>query len=182
MAEIVSLPPVSKFFVPLPEAKFRGKRRHHLRSGECYFSETIERGIELFRDAITHGIPGLWITALPPGAIRKRWKLLTTPILWVTREVNREEVTAKPSELGRILNITRNYFLSGIPKSVIFIDCLRDLVLTNGYRKSTRMLKDLLRVCSENEAALIVSCGEFPPEGVERLRRAVQKRSKVETA
>jgi len=176
MAGNISLPPVSKFFVPLPEAKLKERPKHVLRSKRCYFPKTNEKGIELFMDAVTHGVPGLWITSTPPEILRKRWKLFATPILWITQRKSQEEVTAKPSEPERIIKIVKNYFLSGIPKAVVLMDCLQDLVLVNGYQKSIKMLNGLLKVCSGNNAVLIVSPNELSSKDVEKLKKEVRGR------
>jgi len=169
MASVVDLPPVSKFFIPLPEANLKTKRRTRL--GHVYLCEDLEEGARLFLDAVTHGIPGLWISARLPEDLRKRWKLSTTPILWITQKESREEVTAKPRELGRIMNIVKHYFLEGIPRAVLFLDCLSVLIRKNGMLSTLGMLKELKNTCERDHAALILSLS-----GLEQKQKTLVKK------
>jgi hypothetical protein len=171
MASAADLPPISKFFLPLPEANLKTRRR--IRLGRVYVCAGREDGARLFMDAVTHGIPGLWVSEVVPEIIRKRWKLSATPILWITQRKRTEEVVARPDELERILNITRHYFLGGMPRAVLFIDCLPVLIRANGLPRTIGVVRELGRVCRGDNAALIISLEGLGESERDSIRKAI---------
>jgi len=154
------LPPISKFYIPLPEAHLstKPKPKHKLKVGQSYLIEEREpdRSVELFVDQITHGIPGLWITSLHPRTIRKKYDLNRTPILYVGVERPSDEVGLSITHLDRVKALTLSYLTRVPGGSVVFVDCFEKFVVANGFERALSFIQELGKICSDNISNLIV--------------------------
>ena len=152
------LPPITRFFVPTPEARLKMKLKYKLKEGGSYLikEKKPERGPKIFKDLTTHGIPGLWITTLHPRKIRGKYGLGNTPVLYLTQERVSSEATMLQERLDKVLGIISNYFFRMPWRSVVFVDCFKDLAETNGFEKAMDFLKEVAELCSRNNSNLIV--------------------------
>lgn len=152
------IPPISRFFVPAPEARLKMKLKYKLKEGGSYLIKEKKpgRGPKIFKDLTTHGTPGLWITTLHPRKIRGKYGLGNTPVLYLTQERVSSEATMLPERLDKVLGIISNYFFRMPRRSVVFVDCFKDLAETNGFEKAMDFLKEVAELCSRNNSNLIV--------------------------
>lgn len=167
------MPPISRFFVPIPEARLKTKQRHELKEGRNYLVKQRGKGPKIFKDLTEHGIPGLWLTTSCPSKIREENGLARTPILHFTPERARGEVTVHPNELNKALDEVYLYLSRAFPRSVVFVDCFRELVLANGFEEAIDFLRKTARLCSRNNSNLIVQID--PTEFSERQLAAIER-------
>ncbi len=169
-----TLPPISRFFVPMPEAWLRTKLKYKLKVGSGYLIKEKERGPKIFKDLTMHAIRGLWLTSLRPGEIREKYGLAKTPVLCFTPERVEGEVVVRPDELDRARDIVSSYFF-GVPmRSVVFVDCFRKLVFANGFEKAMNFLKEIAGLCPRNNSNLLVQID--PTEFSKRQLAAIKAR------
>lgn len=167
------MPPISRFFVPSPEVRLKTKQRHELKEGSNYLIKQKGKGPKIFRDLTMHGIPGLWLTTSHPRKIREEYGLARTPILYFTPERVRGEVTVHPNELNKAGDEVSLYLSRAFPRSVVFVDCLRELVFANEFEKAMDFLKETAGLCSRNNSNLIVQID--PTEFSKRQLAAIEK-------
>ncbi len=151
------LPPISKFFVPTPEASLPTKPKYKLEPGRSnlIIEKESKRRAEMFKDAVSHGMSGIWVTSHLPGKVERRFGLVSTPILSMVAERIKGEATVSPNKLGRAKGILYSY-LKRTPPAVVIIDCFYELVATNGFKKALEFLEELKEICSKEGDSLIV--------------------------
>jgi len=173
--ELFVLPPMSRLFIPIPEARLKTKLKHRLGVGIGYVLKKPDAGAEVFRDLTMHDIPGLWITTSQPGKIREKYRLMKTPVIWLTLGWTRGEITAPPNKLDKVLKIVSNFFFAVPRKSVVLVDCFRELVMVNGFEKAMDFLSKLGKTCSENNSNLIVQIdpSKFTKKQLEAIEKVV---------
>ncbi len=150
------LPPITKFFVPAPEALLRTKLKYRLKEGRNYLIKEPERGPKIFKEQVTHGVSGLWLTTLHPNKIREKYELTRSPILYLTPERVSGEVAVPLEKLDKAIGVVSNYFFARPRKSVVFVDCLKELIVANGLEKAMDFLKEMTELCYRNNSNLIV--------------------------
>lgn len=161
--------------MPAPEARLRTKLKYKLKVGGSYLirEKKPKRGPKIFRDLTRHGIPGLWVTTSRPEKVRKKYGLAKTAILYLTSERVRDEVRVPPTKLNKAIGTISSYFF-GIPRrSVVFVDCFKELVMTNGFERAMDFLKKMAGSCSQNNSNLIVQIG--PSKFTEKQLAAIEK-------
>lgn len=151
------IPPITRFFIPAPEAELRVKPKYKLKEGQGYLIKEKEpaRSLELFMDQTKHDVPGLWITSLHPKSVEK-YGLKRTPVLSLTSERIASEVTLSPDKLDRVEALVLDYLHRVPGRSVVLVDCFRELVVINGFKRALEFIQELGRICSENASNLIV--------------------------
>lgn len=150
------IPPISRFFIPAPEARLRTKLKYKLKEGRSYLIKEPERGPKIFRNQVMHDVPGLWLTTLHPNKIRERYGLARSSVLYLTPERVAGEAAEPPNRLDKATGVISNYFFARPRKSVVFVDCFKELVVTNGFEKALDFLNKLDKLCYENNSNLIV--------------------------
>jgi hypothetical protein len=152
------IPSLPRFFIPTPEERLRTKLKYRLREGRCYLVKEREfiRGPKIFMDITKHGIPGLWLTSLHPSKLCEEYGLSKTPVLSLTPERITGEMTVSPNKLDRVREIASGYLSRIHGRSVIMLDCLRELVVANGFEQAMNFLGDMTDLCSQNNSNLIV--------------------------
>jgi len=150
------LPPMMKFFLPAPEAGLNTKLKYKLKEGGSYLIEKkeLDRGPKIFIDLTTHGIPGIWLTTSHPNEIREKYGLVRTPIIYLTSDQVSDEMVKPPDRLDKAIDVIPFHLLK--PRSVVFMDCLKELVVINGFEKTLDFLKKLGKMCSQKNSNLIV--------------------------
>ncbi len=151
------LSPIARFFIPAPEARLSTKPKHKLEEGRGYLIMEKEpnRSAKLFMDQTTHRIPGLWITSLHPKKAEK-YGLRRTPVLSLTTERFPGEVTLPPTKLDRAKALVENQLTRARGRSVVMVDCFKELVVANGFTRGMKFMKELTELCSHNNSNLIV--------------------------
>ena len=129
-----------------------------LAQGGAYLlkEEKPTKGYELLGNSISYGDRGLCITKLPPKKVRERYGLEKTPIIWITFEGVKYEKKINPMQLDKLLRAIFEFVT--IPgKSVIFIDCFKEIGMVNGFEQVIKNLIEIKGLCKENSASLLLS-------------------------
>lgn len=131
-------------------------KQYYLEKGHVYLikEEWPDKGYQIFYDQITHGSFGLCITKLEPEKVRERYKLAKTPIIWLT--FNSVESAILPRDIDGLTSIVSD-FVRKTEGSLFFFDCFSQIKLVNGFEKSLSMLKDLKKLCNENNSIMLIS-------------------------
>lgn len=160
----MAIHPLIKFFASKPEANLRTRIKYNLKPGISYVIKEREfkRGPKIFKDLVTHGIPGLWITMSLPEKIRKEHGLEKTPILYLSTKPGFGEARVSLDRLEKVQGIISNYFFRKRPKrSVVLVDCLDELVMRKGPKQVIYFLAGLWKACWENRSNLLISSKVF---------------------
>lgn len=154
---LLILPPITRFFVPAPEAYLRTKPKYRLEVGRAYLvkEKEADHSLRLFMDQVTHGIPGLWITSLPSKKM-VRYGLRKTLVLSITATRFPGEVTLPPTKLDSVKALVLNRFLYMRGRSVVMVDCFKELVVANGFERVMDFMKEMVKMFSQNNSNLIV--------------------------
>ncbi len=152
------LPPITRFFVPAPEARLKMKLKYKLKEGGSYLikEKKPERGPKIFKERVAHDAPGLWVTTLNPNKIREKYGLARTSLLYLTSERVSGEATVPPNRLDKAIGVISSYFFARPRRSVVFVDCFKELVVANGFEEAMDFLKKMVDLCSRNNSNLIV--------------------------
>ena len=147
-----------KLFIlkPSTEELMGTPEKYALKMGLSYHvnEERPDRGYEIFYDQITHGKSGLCITKLAPGKVRERYKLIKTPVLWLTFKNVKDAIS--PKDIDGLTSVVSD-FVRGAEKSLLFLDCFDQIKFANGFEKSLSMLKDFRKLCNESSSNLLLS-------------------------
>jgi len=165
--QMLVIPPISRLYIPLPEESRSDKPKYKMQPGYSYAFEEKEpkRGVEMFLDAVFHGIPGIWITSSLPYKIERKYGLSRTPIVAMISERIRGEITVKPSDLGYAKSIVSHYLSRTRGHAAVLVDCFYELLVANGFKRALGFVGALRRKCVEKGASLIVT---FDPEKLTR--------------
>ncbi len=165
-----------KLFIvePSAEESVESEQKYLLKPG-CGYSvkeEELDKSYEIFYDQITHDRSGLSITKLPPEKVRERYRIIKTPIVWLTfKDV---ENTISPKDVEEIKSAVSD-FVGITEKPVILLDCFDQIMLANGFEKSMSMLREIKDLCGKNNANLLVSIN--PEMFEEKQLSAIEKES-----
>jgi hypothetical protein len=144
-----------KFFMPMPEDRLTTKPKYRPDVNYLVVESSPKMSLEIFRDNVNHGVPGLWLTTMDPKSVGARFGLNKTAILSLTNELLPGEATLPPNRLDRAGDIVTNY-LSRTSHAVVMLEGLSGLVEANGPEKTLEFLKKLGDTCSKNDSGLIV--------------------------
>ncbi len=144
---------------PSIEEHMETPERYSLEGGMGYFvnEERPDIGYQVFFDRITHGDFGLCISKLAPDKIRKRYNLVRTPILWLT--FKNVEKSISPKNVDGLASVISD-FVRRTQKSLVFLDCFDQIKFAIGFDRALSVLKDFMRLCSENNSTILMS---IPP-------------------
>ena len=147
--------PMVKFFMPMSEDRLTTKPKYGPDVNYLVVESSPKMSLEIFRENVNHGVPGLWLTTLDPKSVESRFGLSKTAILSLTNELFPGEATLPPNRLDRAGDIVINY-LSRTSHAVVMLEGLSELVGTNGLEKTLEFVKKLGDTCSKNDSGLIV--------------------------
>ncbi|NQT24660.1 DUF835 domain-containing protein [candidate division KSB1 bacterium] len=141
---------------PSLEESIETPAKYHFERGLCYFirEEKPDKGYEIFYDQITHDDSGFCITKLAPVNIRKRYKLKSTPILWLTFKNLKN--TISPKDLDGLVSMVA-VFVRQTENALLFFDCFDQIKFANGIKKALPLLIDLKKLCHETNAITLLS-------------------------
>lgn len=168
--------PSVKFLLPMPEASLKTKLRYKLKGGSIYLTKEKGLGPKIFKDLITHDIPGVWLTTSHPNKIRKKYGLARTPIFYLTSKEVSDEVTMPPDGLDKIIDFI-SYYCVRPRRMVMLIDCFKELAVINGFEKALDFLSELKKMCSQKNSNLIVQIdpSKFEKKQLAAIERAVAR-------
>jgi hypothetical protein len=175
--QLFALPPMSRFFVPAPEAELRTKPKFALETGRGYLvkEEKASPGLVVFIDQVKHGAFGLWITSLSPKQ-GNRYGLRRTPIVYLSTDHIMGEMALPPNKLDKMIMLVSNYLIHAqVRRAVVYIDCFAELVMVNGFGRSMDFLKKMTELCSRNNSNLIVQVdlNRFKKEQLDEVEKVI---------
>jgi PAS domain S-box-containing protein len=143
------------FIEPVPEKTSKTAVKYGLDSSECYIitEKRPKVSYEIFADLVTHSIPGFIITREHPEKIRRRHKLVRTPMLWLSR--SGVENTLSPDDLPRLVRMADD-FTKKSEESVILLDGLEYLMSQTSFPTVLKHLHELRDITVLNNARLII--------------------------
>jgi len=158
---------------PMAEQMLQTEFTYWLDPSECYIfiEKKPEKSFEVFIDLVIHGVPGFVISREYPEKVKKKYKLVKTPVLWLTR-IEREN-TLNPEDLSKLNYIVGN-FTRKSEKSVILLDGLEYLITQTNFQTVLRYLQELRDIIAMNNSRLIIPLhkGTLPLEEYNILERA----------
>lgn len=130
--------------------------RYELKRGFSYLikEKKPKKSFEIFVDQVMHNIQGLCISRQHPEIIRKTWGLEKTPIIWLSNQLGK--VYINPTNIS-ILSDTIIRFIEKSGDSVILIDGIEFLVISNDFNKTLRMIHHVTEAVMEFKSRLILS-------------------------
>lgn len=145
---------------PIPisgmELAKKSAKEHDLKKGFAYLVRETKpnKSFEIFVDQVTHNMQGLCVTRQHPTAIREKWKLEKTPIIWLSNQLGK--VYVNPTNIG-ILSDTVIRFVEKSGDSVVLIDGVEFLIVNNDFDKVLRMINHITEAVMEYKSRLIIS-------------------------
>jgi hypothetical protein len=140
---------------PSLENHSEAPRKYELNEGEIYYIlQNEEKVYNIFYDQAVHGFHGLCITKYSPEKIMDKYKFSKTPIIQLA--FDNKENTISPSDITGLHSVILD-FIKKADKACIIIDCLREIRIVNGTRKSIDFLTQIGRACRESKAIVLIS-------------------------
>ncbi|MBU7018770.1 MAG: DUF835 domain-containing protein [Theionarchaea archaeon] len=140
---------------PVPEKNLKTDFKYWLDSSECYVVTEVKprKSFDIFMELVTHGIPGFVISREHPQKIKKKYRLLRTPVLWLSR--SGMENSINPEDFLK-LDYTLRKFTRASEDSVILLDGLEYLMIQTSFATATRYLQELKDMVITNNSRLII--------------------------
>ncbi|MDD5530978.1 MAG: DUF835 domain-containing protein [bacterium] len=165
------------FITPTKEREITASLMFNLEKGNAYFTkeENSAKAYKIFIDQISHGIPGLCFSKFQVEKIREKYKILYTPIIWITFKDN-DNSTISPKDID-IITSTILDFIEKTNNPIIFIDCFYEIRAINGRDRAMIWLDTLKNICREKEAILLFSISSpmFTRECLTKIEQAMQE-------
>lgn len=154
---------------PSEENSIETPKRYSLEKGFIYLikEEKPDKGYEIFYDQITHAYSGLCISKLSPERIKQTYNISKTPILWLT--FNNNNNTISPKDTDGLISVVLD-FVRRAEKPFVFFDCFDQIKFANGFEKSLYLLKDLISICKDSNATMLIS---IPDDMFERQQLSI---------
>jgi CBS domain-containing protein len=136
-----------------------GKCDFTLNPGCIYLvkEDKMSKSLDIFRDVVMQGVPGLCITRRAPEKIKDSHNLEKTPIIWLTT-AKTEHKSISPQSFTE-LSLLISKFLSDTERAIILLDGLEYLIAQNNYNQVLRLIQALRdRVSTSNGHLLIPVC------------------------
>lgn len=174
----LALPPVSRIFIAVPEG-YKPKPEFALKEGESrlVLEEKPVESAEIFRDFVTHDVPGLWVTSLPPGEIERKYDFIRTPVISLTSKGEMGRLTIPPNEPDHLAHDISGYVERARKRCIILIDCFRELADVNGFKETLGFLQKLRNKLRDTKSNLLISVepDAFTDEQIEEVEDAITK-------
>jgi len=137
--------------IPLePEEVKETAKKYDIEPRVCYLveEEKAEKAFEIFVDHVQHNIPGLCITRQHLDAVREKYSLVKTPILWLSKTSGENNLS--PTDLGMLRHTVIEY-IEKSGDSILLLDGLEYLITNNDFSTLLKYLDDI------NEKAMLSS-------------------------
>lgn len=139
---------------PMKEVARVSKRRFELELGRSYLVKNdVEKAFQVFADHVLSGLEGLCITREFPPNVRRKYGLEKTPIVWLTEERAKGEMTVDSLQ---DLSILIQRFLENTKRSVVLLDGFEYLTTKSGFESFIRFLQ-LNRSRFEKSESILVA-------------------------
>jgi PAS domain S-box-containing protein len=148
---------------PIFETAAEGDQEYHFDKGRMYLIDKSRTGgyMDIFVDQVRHNIQGLCITRLNPKAVRDRYGLEKTPVIWLNGgDVTYGETVIKPGNVSS-LTATVSEFIARTGDGVVLLDGMEYLLARNGFDavlKFAQHLNDRL-MTSNSRAFFCIDAG-----------------------
>jgi len=141
---------------PVTEERSQTTPRYWLDSMEAYIvlEETPGKSVEIFSDLVTHGIPGCVVSRVHPEKLRKKYNLVKTPMLWLSRAG--VELSVSPDDLPKLEYIIED-FTRKSTESVILLDGVEYLMTQTSFEDVLQYVQELKDIMVINNSRLIIS-------------------------
>ena len=141
---------------PVIEKKVEKTPKHQLDPQEAYIipEKKCEKSLRIFSDIVSQGIPGIVISRMYPEKLRRRCKLVQTPVLWLSQVDG--ETSVAPADLYRLAYALEE-FTRKSSESVILFDGVEYLMTQTNFEEMLRYICELKDIAFINNAQLIVS-------------------------
>ena len=129
-----------------------------LHPGKSYlFSEEApNEAYSKLKEALGSGFDGLVITKFHPQKVRERYDVEKASICWLTFNNFNTENTINPKNLNQ-LHKQISDFVKSPSRSVVLLDCFKEIVLVNGFEYAMNFLREIKEICKECNANLLIS-------------------------
>jgi len=137
------------------------------------YENKCEKSFEIFKDLVTHNIPGLAVTRTPPGSLRKAYDLEKTSFIWLSKIGGAN--TISPIYLNSLMNLITDFINKG-KNSIVILEGLEYLIAQNTFDmvlKFIQALRDLLLI--ENSRLIIpLNKGAFSQKELAQLEKELE--------
>jgi GAF domain-containing protein/PAS domain-containing protein len=140
---------------PVAEKRLKTAVRHWLDPSECYLvlEKRPKKSFKIFVDLVTHGVSGFVISREHPEKIKRKYKLVKTPVVWLSKiEI---ENAVDPEDLPK-LNFIIGSFTRKKGESVILLDGLEYLITQTNFQRVLGYLQELKDVIAMSNSRLIM--------------------------
>jgi len=140
---------------PVPEKILKTKCKNWLNSSEIYIvvEKGPEKSLTMFCDIVTHGIPGFAVSRIHPENLRRKYKLVQTPMVWLSESW--DENTTSPDDLSK-LNYMIGEFIEKSTESIVLLVGLEDLITQMNFEKVLMYLQELKDFIALNNSRLVI--------------------------
>ena len=141
------------------KARIAGRRRRTgqpaLEPGTVYVisNEGPDRAFQIFADEVGRGAKGLVLTRLYPEDVRRRYRLDSTTVLWLSRSFG--EAAVNPTNLEALAHEIER-FVSGKEDSIVLLDGLDYLLIQTDRGQVIRFVQKLVKVGADHKARLLL--------------------------
>ena len=141
---------------PVAEKQLRTEYKYWLDPLEGYIilEKKPEKSFEIFVDLVTHGIPGFVISRMYPEKVKRKYNLVKTPIVWLSRTERKNAIN--PDDLSKLRYIIED-FTKKSEESVILLDGLEYLTTQTDFETVLKYLQELKDTVVLNNSRLIIS-------------------------
>ena len=156
------------------ETKKKIKSEERFTPGAIYLveEEKMERSIDIFKNIISSGLTGLYITREYPETVRERYSLENVLIIWLTT-THEYKNHIDPTNLLDLSYTVRQFISEG---SVILLDGLEYLVTQNGYEPVLKLIQLLNDSIASTKSILILPIN---PEAFNKKELALLERESI---
>ncbi len=140
---------------PVAEEILETEVKHWLDPAESYIvlEKKPEKSLEIFSDLVTHGVPGFAVSRVHPEKLKRKYSLVKTPFLWLTRTETKDSLS--PEDLPKLSFIIDD-FTRKSKESVILLDGLEYLIAQNSFDTILKFTHELKDIIVFNNSRLIV--------------------------
>ncbi len=139
------------------EVESVGDRESLLSYGYTYLytEDDLEPAFNTFLQELKKGGRGLAITRMLPRHVRERYRLKTTPVLWLTENEGRKAESVPP-KLEQLFGMLRD-FIHKTPRPLILLDGLEYLISYNSFDLVLHFVQSLRDYAAANDALVILT-------------------------
>jgi PAS domain S-box-containing protein len=140
---------------PVAEKKLKTEINYWLEPMEGYIvlEKKPEKSYKIFVDLVSHGIPGFVVSREYPEKLRRKYGLVRTPVLWMSRIEVQDAMS--PEDLPKLQYIVED-FTRKSEESVILLDGLEYLITQLSFESILKHLEELKDMIALHNSRLII--------------------------